>query len=125
MDMHNRYPNDSDYFCNLFREHFNQSFLSLLYCKQVEPVDPLLLEAKLIYLPPNPNSILFYSYLRKQQFLFVFLESKTLVFDLDETLVHYNENSEVVSDVLIPITFPNGEIIQVSYLCLNTLFNEF
>jgi len=81
----------------------------------VEPVDPLLLETKLIYLPPNPNSILFLLLFKKKiNIYFVLSESKTLVFDLDETLVHYNENSEIVSDVLIPITFPNGEIIQVS-----------
>lgn len=33
----------------------------------------------------------------------------TLVFDLDETLIHCNESIEVPHDVLLNITFPNGD----------------
>jgi CTD small phosphatase-like protein 2 len=48
----------------------------------------------------------------------IFLEKKkdvkkTIVFDLDETLIHCNENMDIVSDVTLPITFPTGEIIEV------------
>lgn len=35
---------------------------------------------------------------------------KTIVFDLDETLVHCNE-TEHNSDVVIAVTFPNGESV--------------
>jgi CTD small phosphatase-like protein 2 len=33
----------------------------------------------------------------------------TIVFDLDETLIHCNENTEMPHDVLLSIFFPNGE----------------
>ncbi|CAD8187065.1 unnamed protein product [Paramecium octaurelia] len=39
---------------------------------------------------------------------------KTLVFDLDETLIHCNESVAVPGDVVLPITFPTGETIQAS-----------
>ncbi|CAD8096423.1 unnamed protein product [Paramecium primaurelia] len=39
---------------------------------------------------------------------------KTLVFDLDETLIHCNESVSVPGDVVLPITFPTGETIQAS-----------
>jgi len=37
---------------------------------------------------------------------------KTVIFDLDETLIHCNENMDVESDVTLPITFPTGEVIE-------------
>ncbi|KAL4435797.1 hypothetical protein ABPG74_015765 [Tetrahymena malaccensis] len=94
MDMHNRYPNQDDYFCNIYREHFVQSFNALNFCRSLEPIDPLVLESKLIELPPNPN------------------KKKTIIFDLDETLIHCNEDPNVYSDVVISVTFPNGELVQ-------------
>ena len=42
------------------------------------------------------------------------LDKKTLVFDLDETLIHCNENSELTCDVKLPIRFPGGECIEVN-----------
>jgi len=36
-----------------------------------------------------------------------FLDKKTLIFDLDETLVHCNEATGN-SDVILPIMLPNG-----------------
>ena len=42
------------------------------------------------------------------------LDSKTLVFDMDETLIHCNESTEVPSDVIVDIRFPTGEFIQVN-----------
>ncbi|KAL4484210.1 hypothetical protein ABPG72_003494 [Tetrahymena utriculariae] len=94
MDMHNRYPNQDDYFCNIYREHFVQSFNALNFCRSLEPIDPLVLESKLIELPTNPN------------------KKKTIVFDLDETLIHCNEDPNVFSDVVISVAFPNGEVVQ-------------
>lgn len=40
-------------------------------------------------------------------------DKKTIIFDLDETLIHCNENVYVPSDFKIKINFPTGEIIQV------------
>ena len=34
-----------------------------------------------------------------------------MVLDLDETLIHCNENTNIPSDVILPIEFPNGEVI--------------
>jgi len=41
---------------------------------------------------------------------------KTIIFDLDETLIHCNENDEKPSDIQIPITFPTGDVITA---CVN------
>ena len=38
---------------------------------------------------------------------------KTLVFDLDETLIHCNESINISNDIVLPIVFPNGEKIEV------------
>lgn len=37
---------------------------------------------------------------------------KTLVLDLDETLIHCNTQAGSGCDVSIPVTFPNGEVIK-------------
>lgn len=42
------------------------------------------------------------------------IDSKTLVFDMDETLIHCNESTEIPCDVVVDIKFPTGERIQVS-----------
>jgi CTD small phosphatase-like protein 2 len=39
-------------------------------------------------------------------------DKKTIIFDLDETLIHCNESSDIPSDVVLPIKFPHGEIIE-------------
>lgn len=36
---------------------------------------------------------------------------KTVVFDLDETLIHCNENQTLKADTYIPITFPSGDSV--------------
>jgi len=41
--------------------------------------------------------------LNTQVFIPYNIDSKTVVFDLDETLIHCNENSSMKADVLIPI----------------------
>ena len=40
---------------------------------------------------------------------------KTIVFDLDETLIHCNESIKVPGDVILPIRFPTGDVIEVRY----------
>lgn len=37
---------------------------------------------------------------------------KTIIFDLDETLIHCNENLNMGHQVQLPITFPTGDIVQ-------------
>ena len=57
------------------------------------PTDDQIIGKK-VYLPP----------LRKQGM-------KTIIFDLDETLVHCNEDESVPSDVKVPIKFSAGDPI--------------
>lgn len=40
--------------------------------------------------------------------ILAYLDKKTLVFDLDETLVHCNESVDQPCDIKIPIKFANG-----------------
>ena len=40
---------------------------------------------------------------------------KTIIFDLDETLIHCNENQNDDFDVRVPVHFPTGEFIEVSF----------
>ena len=44
------------------------------------------------------------------------ITSKAVVFDLDETLIHCNESTDVPSDITLPIVFPHGEVIEVIHL---------
>ena len=40
-------------------------------------------------------------------------DKKTLVFDLDETLVHCNDSADYESDITLPVIFPTGESVNV------------
>lgn len=48
--------------------------------------------------------------------LILWLDKKTIIFDLDETLIHCNESVQIPGDVILPIRFPTGEIIEVYLL---------
>lgn len=37
---------------------------------------------------------------------------KTVIFDLDETLIHCNENNNLPADVYLPILFPSGDKVK-------------
>ena len=50
--------------------------------------------------------------------LYKFLDHKTLVFDLDETLIHCNEAPDDPSDIFLPVTFPSGDIVNVEFVFL-------
>lgn len=36
------------------------------------------------------------------------------MFDLDETLIHCNESVQIPGDVILPIRFPTGEVVEAS-----------
>ena len=40
--------------------------------------------------------------------MWFYLDKKTIVFDLDETLIHCNDNLTSPYDVKLPIKFPTG-----------------
>lgn len=57
---------------------------------------------------------------------------KTLVLDLDETLIHCNESTAIPADVILPIKFPTGEIVEAginvrpyAYKCLQEMSKYF
>jgi len=59
-------------------------------------------------------------------------DKKTLVFDLDETLIHCNESTDMPYDVKLPIKFPHGEVIEAGinirpfvHECLKELSQHF
>ncbi|CAD8135963.1 unnamed protein product [Paramecium octaurelia] len=81
-----------EYFSDLFCEHFQQSFTCLQYCKRL--TQTLKQNNKIQYLPPIEN------------------HTKTLVFDLDETLLHCNENVNDPTDYTIMVNMPNEGMVK-------------
>ena len=51
LEKHHRNWNDNDYFCQIYKEHFIQSFQALTFCKYLRPVDPKVLAQKKVFLP--------------------------------------------------------------------------
>ncbi|KAM3135459.1 hypothetical protein pb186bvf_012478 [Paramecium bursaria] len=78
---------------DLVKEHLYQTIQGLEFAKSIKL--PNSLEDKIVNLP-------------KTNF------QKTIVFDLDETLIHCNESVQVAGDVVLPISFPTGDTIQAS-----------
>ena len=81
---------------DIYNEHLFQTFQALKIVKTLPPVDLDQLKEKRVNIPKRSG----------------YEDRKTVIFDLDETLVHCCENlEEMKPDVLLPVTFPNGEII--------------
>lgn len=93
-----RRSNDSDYFAQIYREHFQQTFQAMKFCRYMNQPDAKTLAKKKVYLPKKE----------------IHRNKKTLVFDLDETLIHCNDSPMKRSDVKLPIKFPNGDVIEVN-----------
>ncbi|CAD8181027.1 unnamed protein product [Paramecium pentaurelia] len=83
---------DSNKYDEKIRDHFQQTYQGLLFANQLNLIFD---EDKIVNLPRSNNL-------------------KTIVFDLDETLIHCNESAQIPGDVILPITFPNGETVQAS-----------
>lgn len=80
----------------IYNEHLFQTFQGLKIVNSLPPVDLDQLKEKRLEVPTRPG----------------YENKKTIVFDLDETLVHCCENPEEMHpDVFLPVTFPNGEVI--------------
>jgi Dullard-like phosphatase family protein len=101
----------------IYNEHLFQTFQALKIVKSLPPVDLEQLKSKRILVPRRAG----------------YENKKTLVFDLDETLVHCCENPEEQHpDVILPVTFPNGEVINAginirphALECLRTVNKDF
>ena len=48
---YHREYNESDYFCQIYREHFIQSFQAMVFCKYLKPIDQKVLASKKMILP--------------------------------------------------------------------------
>ena len=73
-----------------------QTLQSLQYLKNLRKPEATELLAKTVYLPPPRNPAC----------------KKTLIFDLDETLIHcVDDIAADPPDVVLPVTFPNGEVV--------------
>lgn len=78
-----------------YREHLFHTFQSLKFIKNLPPTDPGQIRQKRIFLQKRPG----------------FELKKTIIFDLDETLVHCIEDLNLNPHALIEIKFPTGEKI--------------
>jgi CTD small phosphatase-like protein 2 len=63
-----------------------------------KPNDDKLLSKK-VYLPPKREGI-----------------QKTVIFDLDETLIHCNDDPDMSCDVKVPIKFAGGDVVQAGII---------
>lgn len=88
--------------------------MAINFSRMLKPVSQKIIDEKKVFLPTRRDSKIFQFYLKI--FILFLSDKKTLVFDLDETLIHCNENSNIPSDVMLPIQFPTGEVIKVIYI---------
>lgn len=51
LERHFREPDNNDYFCKIYREHFFQSFQAMNFCKNLKDVDPKELNKRKVHLP--------------------------------------------------------------------------
>lgn len=86
-----------DYFATLYKEHFRHTFASLKFCKGLVPATSAELSTKIRhYQSKVPNK-----------------HSKSLILDLDETLIHCVTAAGQPADIYLPIKFPNGDTVKV------------
>ncbi|CAD8089018.1 unnamed protein product [Paramecium sonneborni] len=90
-----KYQNPQTLEQQLFKDHAIQTYNCIGFCLNLKDPDPQILRSKAIDIP------------RKQNCKF----QKTVVFDLDETLIHCNENQFLKADVHLPIRFPTGDTV--------------
>jgi len=91
-----KHVGEVDYFTNIYREHFIQSYQALSFTKMLKAPHSSAIAQKIVNIP------------RKE----INKDKKTLVFDMDETLIHCNESADMPADVILPIVFPNGEVVE-------------
>jgi len=96
LEKSHRYSGEPDYFVHIYKEHFLQSFQALSFVKGIKTTDPAVLNQKKVHLPRRETH----------------KDKKTLIFDMDETLIHCNESLDMPADVVLPIMFPNGEVVE-------------
>lgn len=87
----------------LFRQHFKQTIQTLAMLANIgDSVKPYE-DKQRVLLPPLKKTSTSGS-----------PDMKTIIFDLDETLIHCNEDQESACDTRVPVHFPTGEFTEVS-----------
>lgn len=86
-----------------YKSFFVSLFESVLIMKRIEPPSDAELEIRALSIP-RPMDV-------KCNFKENFIANKTLVLDLDETIIHCEDEGK--GDVQIPIKLPDGSIIEV------------
>ncbi|CAD8064512.1 unnamed protein product [Paramecium sonneborni] len=84
---------NNQYFLDIYQDHFQQSYHALQYCKDIVKPSSNTIANKIVNLPDNKFK-------------------KTIIFDLDETLIHCQESNDDPSDTVLTIKFPTGETVQ-------------
>jgi hypothetical protein len=84
----------------VFKDHIEQTFEGMKFVRALKPADVAQIKQKKIKLDKRPG----------------YENKKTVIFDLDETLVHCCESLDCNPDVILPIKFPSGELVKVSYI---------
>jgi Dullard-like phosphatase family protein len=93
----NSSQNDQSNQDKIYRDHLFNTFQALKFVRKLQPVDMTLLKNKQMNLPKRQG----------------YENKKTLIFDLDETLVHCVDASEKhTADVIITVRFPNGQSVK-------------
>lgn len=78
-----------------YREHLFQTFQALKFVRNLPAVDMSQLRQKRMSFTKRPG----------------YEDKKTIIFDLDETLVHCVDDPSMIPDVTLPIVFPSGEVV--------------
>ncbi|CAD8165360.1 unnamed protein product [Paramecium pentaurelia] len=89
-------PLKDDYFSRMYREHFFQTYQGICVASYLQPVDPNDLQNKKVKLKQKE----------------CYKNKITIVFDLDETLVHCNESLVIPSDLILSIQVSPQETIK-------------
>ncbi|CAD8121979.1 unnamed protein product [Paramecium sonneborni] len=89
-------PLTDDYFSRMYREHFFQTYQGIYVASYLQPVDPNDLQNKQVRLKQKD----------------CYKNKITIVFDLDETLVHCNESLAIPSDIILSIQVSPQETIK-------------
>jgi CTD small phosphatase-like protein 2 len=81
----------------IYKEHLFQTFQAMKFVRSLQPVNLEQLKEKRANVPWKKG----------------YEGRKTVIFDLDETLVHCCEDiTSCKPDVILPVTFPTGEVVQ-------------
>lgn len=89
---------------SLFRLHFKNTIQSLSLLSSVSKTVAPYEDKQKIHMPPLKSP----SIKRNN------LDMKTIIFDLDETLIHCNEDQDNPCDARVPVSFPTGDFIEVT-----------